>query len=52
MLFTHLLMVAPFVVRVTITDVDGMSASCEHRVTATRRPNNNPDCGSVSPSKR
>ena len=41
-----------FVVRVTVTDVDGMSASCEHRVTATRRPNNNPDCGSVSPSKR
>ena len=41
-----------FVVRVTVTDVDGMSASCEHQVTATRRPNNNPNCGSLSLSKR
>ena len=41
-----------YVVRVTVTDVDGMSASCEHRVTVTRRPNNNPDCGSLSLSKR
>ena len=41
-----------YVVRVTVTDVDGMSASCEHRVTVTRRPNNNPNCGSLSLSKR
>ena len=41
-----------FAVRVTVTDVDGMSASCEHQVTAARRPNNNPNCGSLSLSKR
>ena len=41
-----------YVVRVTVTDVDGMSASCELRVTVKRRPNNNPNCGSLSLTKR
>ncbi len=31
-------------VRVTVTDVDNMSASCEFTVTVNRRPNNNPTC--------
>ena len=41
-----------YVVRVTVTDVDGMTASCEHHVTITRKPNRNPECGSVSLSRR
>ena len=31
-------------VRVTVTDVDNMSASCEFGVTVNLRPNNNPTC--------
>lgn len=31
-----------YTVRVTVTDVDNMSASCEFTVTVNRRPNNNP----------
>ena len=31
-------------VRVTVTDVDNMSASCEFTVTINRRPNHNPVC--------
>ena len=31
-------------VRVTVTDVDNMSASCEFNVTINRRPNKNPTC--------
>ena len=40
------------VVTATVTDVDGMTASCEHHVTITRKPNRNPECGSVSLSRR
>ncbi len=39
-------------VRVTVTDVDGMSASCQFQVTITRRPNTNPSCSlSLNPSE-
>ena len=31
-------------IRVTVTDSDNMSASCESRVTVDERPNNNPTC--------
>ena len=36
------------VVTVTVTDVDGLTAHCDFNVTIQRRPNNNPDCGSLS----
>ncbi len=39
-------------VRVTVTDVDGMSASCEFRVTIDRRPNSDPSCSlSLNPTE-
>lgn len=34
--------VGAHVARVTVTDVDGLTASCDFRVTIARRPNNNP----------
>ncbi len=41
-----------YVVRATVTDVDGLTASCEHSLTVTRKPNSNPDCGSLNLSRR
>lgn len=39
-------------VRVTVTDVDGMSASCEFTVTINRRPNTSPTCSlSLNPTE-
>lgn len=39
-------------VRVTVTDSDGMSASCEFTVTITEKPNNNPTCSlEVTPAQ-